>query len=268
MPVLANEVRQFLKQCGFRLDHRLGQNFLIDGNVLEDIVSAANIAPTDHVVEIGAGIGVLTRELVKHAQHVTTIELDERVIPLLRVFVANAKNLTIVTQNALEASYPTDPWKLVANIPYHITSPLLRRVFLESPRPPESLTLLLQREVAEKICGIGGAGMLTIVVGLFGEPHFVRAVKANAFSPPPQVDSAVLHIKSFPQPKADAATIDAVLRLTKIGFGQKRKMLRNTLGSLPEGMDRLASAQIDPTRRPQTLSIDEWIKLAAAFRDA
>ena len=182
---LADEVRQFLHEYAFPLKKGLGQNFLIDAAVLEQIVTAAQITPTDHVVEIGPGIGILTRELLKQAGQVTAIELDHSVIPLLRAFLGEANHLTIVEGNALQVSYPETPYKIVANIPYHITSPLLRRVFVESLRPPQSLTLLLQREVAEKICASKDAGLLTIIVGLFGTPRLVTAVPASAFLPPP-----------------------------------------------------------------------------------
>ena len=152
--------------------------------------------------------------------------------------------------------------KIVANIPYHITSPLLHHIFLESPATPTSLTLLIQREVAETICDAENAGILTILVGLFGTPRYVASISAEAFLPPPKVDSAVLHIDCFEAPLADRETIDHIFSLTKAAFGGKRKMLRNTLGQLPNGMEKLAEAGIDPTRRPQTLSVKEWITLA------
>ncbi|MFH0851152.1 MAG: rRNA adenine dimethyltransferase family protein [Candidatus Peregrinibacteria bacterium] len=197
--------------------------------------------------------------------------------------------LTIVQGNALHAQMPETPYKVVANIPYHITSPLLRHLFLESKKTPASLTLLIQREVAERICqapaktlsdperakrnegeskGIkGNASMLTILVGLFGRPKIVARVPPAAFLPPPKVDSAVLHIACFPEPLADANAIECLFKLTKIAFGQKRKMLRNTLGTFHGGLERLAGLHIEPTRRPQTLSVQEWIALAKAWPD-
>ena len=142
----------FLRKKGLRLNTDLGQHFLQDESVLRSILEAAKIDPSDHIVEIGAGVGVLTKELTAKAKQVTAIELDRRLIDLLKEFTGNPANLTIVEGNALHVSLPESPYKIVANIPYHITSPLLRHAFLESSVYPESMTLLMQREVAEKIC--------------------------------------------------------------------------------------------------------------------
>ena len=175
--------------------------------------------------------------------------------------------LNIINANALHVEMPNTPYKVVANIPYHITSPLLHHLFLESKTVPTSLTLLIQREVAEKICDAEDAGMLTILVGLFGTPRIVAHVPPEAFLPPPKVDSAVLHIDCFPKSLADNKTIGHIFSLTKTAFGQKRKMLRNTLGAFPLGMERLERLGIAPTRRPQALSIQEWIALAQVWNE-
>ena len=273
MNTLRDEVSGFLHKHGIRLNTDLGQHFLVEEDALESIVDAANLKPDDHVVEIGPGIGILTRELLKHATSVTAIEIDGKLIPLLNSFLKNSSvssassvssesSLKIIHDNALHVPLPNAPYKIVANIPYHITSPLLRHVFLESPQIPSSLTLLIQKEVAETICDARSAGILTILVRLFGEPRYVCNVPAKAFLPPPAVDSAVLHVDCFPEPLAEPETIERIFRLTKLAFGQKRKMLRNTLGSLPNGLELLASEHIEPTRRPQTLTVQEWIALA------
>lgn len=259
------EVRAHLKAHHVALSHSLGQNFLMDEDVLETIVESADISEDDHIVEIGPGIGVLTRLLIEQAKKVTAIELDSHLLAPLTTFVSKTEGwkekLEIVQGNALSVGFPKDPYKIVANIPYHITSPLLRHAFLES-RPPESLTLLIQKEVAEKICDTKHRGLLTIIVGLFGTPSIVCKVPARCFIPPPEVESAVLHIEGFKEPLADSKTIDQVMRLAKMGFSQKRKMLRNSLGNTDEGMEQLKKAGIDPARRPETISIEEWIRLA------
>lgn len=269
---LPDEVRQFCRDHGLKLNTDLGQHFLLDSSILDRIVETANIQKTDTIVEIGPGVGVLTRELLQSAGKVIAIELDERMIPLLRKFIeeasqlkAHSSKLTIIQGNALHVLMPETPYKVVANIPYHITSPLLRHLFLESKKTPASLTLLIQREVAERICDAKDASMLTILVGLFGKPKIMARVPPSAFLPPPKVDSAVLHIECFERPLADAATIEQLFKLTKIAFGQKRKMLRNTLGSFQGGLERLAGLHIEPTRRPQTLSVEEWIALARVW---
>lgn len=265
MSTLKDRVSGFCRAAGLTLNTDLGQHYLIDEDVLDAIIGRAAIAPGSTVVEVGAGIGVLTERLLAAGARVKTIELDPRVIPLLTAFVEAPKwegRLEIIEGNALQVAFPNEPYAVVANIPYHITSPLLRHVFLESPRPPDTMTLLIQREVAERICDPKDRGLLTVVVSLFGTPSIVRHVPPTSFLPPPAVDSSVIHIDCFAAPLADGPTLDALLSLLKLGFGQKRKMLRNTLGSLPDGDALLAAAGIDPTRRPQTLTTDEWIALA------
>ncbi|ALM10136.1 MAG TPA: ribosomal RNA small subunit methyltransferase A [Candidatus Peribacter riflensis] len=264
---LPDEIRQFCRNHGLRLNTDLGQHFLLDGSILDRIIETAQLRPVDTVVEIGPGVGVLTRELLKFAGSVIAIELDARMIPLLREFTGRDPKLNVVQGNALQIAMPESPYKVVANIPYHITSPLLRHLFLESKKPPTSLTLLIQREVAERICDTKDAGMLTILVGLFGTPKIVARVPPDAFLPPPKVDSAVLHIACFAEPLADGKTIERLFKLTKIGFGQKRKMLRNTLGTFQGVAERLAGLGIEQSRRPQTLSVQEWIALARAWPD-
>lgn len=266
---LRDEVRTTLQAFGLRLNTDLGQHFLVDEDALQTILDAAELDESDHVVEIGPGIGILTRELVQDAGHVTAIEIDPRFIPIVQQFAARdpemKKKLTVILGNALAVPLPTEPYKIVANIPYHITSPLMRHAFVESPVKPTTMTVLIQREVAEKICDTGHGSMLTVIVGLFGTPSIVAHVHANQFLPPPKVDSSILHIITHPKPLADAKTIEQIFRLTKVAFGQKRKMLRNSFGTIPEGLQLLEKAGIDPTRRPETLSIEEWIEIANAL---
>lgn len=264
---LSDDIRQFCKKYALRINTDLGQHFLIDEEVLEDIVSAGNIQSDDTVVEIGAGMGILTKELLKKAKRVITIELDKGLVPLLDVYVEEvrtADNLEVVQGNALQIPFPTVPYKIIANIPYHITSPLLRHAFLESEVRPTSLTLLIQREVAEKICDKDDRSLLGIIVAFFGNARIVRHVPPACFLPPPAVDSSVLHIDCHAEPLTDSATMERVFLMAKVAFSQKRKMLRNTIPTLPDGEAILANAGIDPTRRPQTLSIEEWITLAKA----
>lgn len=267
--MLRDDIAAFLHRHGIWLNKDLGQHFLIAEDVLDAIMQSADIQPTDTVLEIGPGIGVLTRLLMERAKKVIAIELDTKLLPLLRTYVGKGykhSTLDIIQGNALQVPFPSEPYKVVANIPYHITSPLLRHIFLESTQVPVSLTLLIQREVAETICDNESAGLLTILVGLFGTPRIVTLVDPSCFLPPPAVDSAVLHIDCFPQPKATPEIIEEIFRLTKIGFSQKRKMLSNTLGHLPDGQRILSEASIDPKRRPQTVTVDEWIALANASR--
>lgn len=260
METLRQEVQRFLKQHGITLKKNLGQHFLVENKILDAIIHTAHIQPDDHVIEIGPGIGILTRELLKKTNRVTAIELDAALIPLLQEYTKDrtreGARLDIVQGNALSVPFPQTSYKIVANIPYHITSPLLKHTFVES-HPPTSVTLLIQREVAEKIIDTTNASRLTILVGLFGTPKIIKKVPPSAFLPPPKVDSAILHITTLEEPKTDPKTIERVFELTHDAFGQKRKMLRNTIDTT-----LLEKTHIDPTRRPQTLSIDEWIALA------
>ncbi|MDD5623641.1 MAG: 16S rRNA (adenine(1518)-N(6)/adenine(1519)-N(6))-dimethyltransferase RsmA [Candidatus Peribacteraceae bacterium] len=262
MTALPEEIRRFCSSHGLRLNTDLGQHFLLDASILDHIVETALIKKDDTVVEIGPGIGVLTRKLLERAGSVIAIELDGRLIPLLREFTGENAALTVTQGNALHIAMPSTPYKVVANIPYHITSPLLRHLFLESTTTPSALTLLIQREVAEKICDREDAGILTILVGLFGKPRIAGLVPPEAFLPPPKVDSAILHIECFGEPLTGREIMERIFKLVKIGFGQKRKMLSNTIGRFSWGMELLERASIDPKRRPQTLSVEEWIALA------
>ena len=262
---LAQEIRTFLQKHHTHLSKEMGQHFLIDDHVLRCMVETANIQLCDHVIEIGAGIGILTREILKYTPHVTAIECDRRLIPLLEEFVGPMTS-TIIQANALRFSYPETPYKIVANIPYQITSNLLRTVFRKSIRPPTSLTLLIQKEVAEKIMGKPERSLLTLLVELYGTSHIVRTVPPDAFFPPPKVESAIIHIECFPRPLADEKTLSLLFELATIAFRKKRKMLRASLGKSTRMAEALTAANIDPTRRPETLTTDEWLSLAKALQ--
>lgn len=286
---LEQTVRNFCKEHGLELKKSLGQNYLVDQEVLDAIIKAAQIEEEDHILEIGAGIGILTKELIQKAKHVTAIEIDERAVELLPKYLGSSfdttapqchlecpdkdvskddiaeqslrmtEGLILHKANALETPFPHTPYKIVANIPYHITSALLHKAFIEEQCKPTSVTLMIQKEVAEKICTDTDGSRLTILVKLFGTPKLIRTVPASAFLPPPKVDSAVIHIQSHSEPLAGPETIERVFNLTKVAFGQRRKMLRNTID-----LKLLESAGIDPSRRPQTLSVGEWITLACS----
>jgi 16S rRNA (adenine1518-N6/adenine1519-N6)-dimethyltransferase len=241
------------------------QHFLIDEETLQDIVIVADLTHSDHIVEVGPGIGVLTRELTKRVKKVTAIEIDPRFPRLLKQFAAGKAELDIQLANALHTPMPLEPYKVVANIPYHITSPLLTHLLLESPVRPTSLTLLIQREVAENICSKGSDSILTVLVRMFGIPSLIRLVSKEAFLPPPEVDSAVIHIECYAEPKVDNATAEKILKLAKLAFAKRRKMLCNSIGETPHGAEALVAANIADTRRPQTLTIEEWIALEKAI---
>lgn len=265
---LAQEIKRLTAAHGIRMNTDFGQHFLTDATVLRDLLEAGKVTREDTVLEIGAGMGILTKELIGRAGKVIAVEVDKRWLPLLEEYVgmdtAEARRLTVIKANALKIPFPEEPYKIVANIPYHITSRLFRQAFLHAPLPPISMTLLVQKEVADKIRGKDGRTMLTILIELFGKPRMVRTVPPGAFAPPPRVDSAIIHVDCFPSPLLDKPGLDAVFRLTSLAFGKKRKMLRRSIGKIHGGMELLERAGIDPERRPETLSIEEWVVVAKA----
>ncbi len=232
----------------------MGQNFLISRNALDKILEAANIQKSDQIIEVGPGLGVLTKELIEKSDNVTSIELDSTIIPILKKVIPG-NELKILHQDALRFEPPTTPYKVVANIPYNITSPLINH-FLQAENPPTSLTLLVQKEVAEKICKINpDMTILSMQVHLFGDAEYIETVTSNCFHPAPKVDSAILHIKSNQKTRRENAL--AILKLAKRAFRGRRKKLSNTLADLKEKLIELNLQD----KRPQHLSIKDWGKL-------
>lgn len=269
----AESVERYLRRHGLRPDKRHGQNHLVDGEVLEAIVDAAELVPGRKVLEIGPGIGILTGELLRHGASVVAVEVDARLARHLRARSPHGERLRLVEGDVLDL--PVDelvdgPWDLVANLPYHITSPVLHHVLDTEPRP-ERLVVMLQREVAERIAAPpGGMSYLSVFVQYHAAVRVHRIVPARAFEPPPEVDSAVL----VGQTRARRLSRDAednLWRLVQAGFRERRKMLHNVLPrQLPEvGRERFGrafdAAGIAPDRRPQTLSVEDWLDLAAAL---
>ena len=261
-----------LKQYGLRPSKGLGQNFLQDDHALQDIVASAAIAPIDDILEIGPGLGNLTRYLALAAHSVTAVELDKFLFPALEKVVAPYRNVRLVQGDILKLD-PADLMKspdylVVANIPYYITSAVLRHL-LESGGHPRRLVLTMQEEVAERICASPGKmSLLSLSVQVYGNPTIVAYIPAEAFYPPPKVDSAVLRVEILPEPVIAAALLDTFFKLIKAGFSQKRKTLRNSLsgglGIAPAGAEKmLAAAGLDPMRRAETLSLEEWGRLCA-----
>lgn len=248
-----SSVINLLRAHGIHLQKSFGQNFLIDENVLDKIVATAEISQKDTIVEVGPGIGGLTIKLCKKARKIISIELDKKLLPILKKTLSEFKNIEIINMDALKFSPPKTPYKVVANIPYNITSPLINH-FLQSGNPPKTMTLLVQKEVAEKICERDGkTSILSLQIKLFGASKIATKVSKNAFFPPPKVDSAIIKIDIYKNtdPKfTDKKTALKILEIAKRAFSQKRKKLSNTLGHI--------ETTIDLNRRPETLSIDEW----------
>jgi 16S rRNA (adenine1518-N6/adenine1519-N6)-dimethyltransferase len=260
-------VPALLRAHGIHPKKSLGQNFLLDPSALEGIVAAAEISREDSVLEIGPGLGSLTRYLAAAARRVVAVELDGSLIPLLQDVLAGAPNVTIVHNDILEANpvelMGEDGYAVVANIPYYITSAVIRHL-LEAALRPTRLVLTVQREVAERITARpGDMSLLALSVQVYGRPRIVLRVPAEAFYPPPKIDSSAVRVDLYPQPLIPAEQMNTFFQLAKAGFGQKRKTLRNSLsGGLGWPGERaaalLTAANIDPMRRAETLSMDEW----------
>jgi 16S rRNA (adenine1518-N6/adenine1519-N6)-dimethyltransferase len=256
-----------LKRFNIRADKSLGQNFLQDVSALENIALAAEIQADDCVLEIGPGLGSLTRYLAVSAKEVTAIELDPDMLPPLRAVLKPHQNVRVVHGDILktvisEIIHKTD-YLVVANIPYYITSAVIRHL-LESNPKPRRIVLTIQKEVAERICAkAGDLSLLALSVQVYGKPSIAAIIPADAFHPAPKVDSAILRIDIYDQPLIPNELLKTFFKLIKAGFSQKRKTLRNSLSSglhIPtaESEALLTSAEINFMRRAETLSIDEW----------
>jgi 16S rRNA (adenine1518-N6/adenine1519-N6)-dimethyltransferase len=258
-----------LRQLGLHPRKRLSQSFLVDRRVAATIAAAAGLTHDDTVLEIGPGLGLLTAELVRRAGRVVAVELDEQLAAALPALLGHPPNLTVIQGDALAidpATLVPAGYKVVANLPYHITSPLLRHL-LETPHRPRRLVVMVQREVAERIVAAPGQlSYLAVLVQLYAEPRLVRVVPPGAFYPRPRVESAVLVLEVYPAPRVAREAPAAFLRVVQAGFKQPRKQLRNSLaeglGCPPAEADALLRrAGLDPARRPQTLTLPEWEQL-------
>ena len=303
-----SSVRSFLQQNDLSPKRSLGQNFLVDETYLDRIISAAELTPDDTVMEIGPGLGGLTKRLAQAANQLIAIELDNRLIELLRAEFADQPHVNIVHADILDVSLPSllannersaseqpapaatasdltasdltvangatasaptiaaspaHSYKVVANLPYYITNAVLRHL-LESETPPTSAVVMVQKEVAQRVCAAPGKlSLLAVSVQFYARPTLVHHVPAGAFYPRPKVDSAILHLDIFPKPVLAHVAPKKFFRIVKAGFGQKRKQLLNSLSSgLGKPKDEIAAimatAGIDPKRRAETLTIPEW----------
>jgi len=286
------ELLEMLKKNGLFLQKRLGQNFLINTHVIDQTLEAAEINDNDYIVEIGPGMGILTNELARRAKKVTTVEYDSAILPTLKNNLKDHQNIEIINQDALKFPLPAAEYKLVANIPYYITSPLLNH-FLNPPKrnsaadqtppadgatnagPPDQkrpvlIVLLVQKEVADKVCSTAGDhSILSLEVQLFGKPHVETKVGRSSFFPEPKVDSAILKIKTYETPLIEDT--ETFFRLIKAAFNQKRKTLNNSLknglGLTKEQVEAIfKNAGLDLASRPQSLEIEDWKRLVEEYK--
>ncbi|MFC1655533.1 16S rRNA (adenine(1518)-N(6)/adenine(1519)-N(6))-dimethyltransferase RsmA [Patescibacteria group bacterium] len=262
-----SEILELLNKYNMRPKKSLGQNFLMDANVVQKIVQAANATKQDCIIEIGPGLGILTKELAKTGAGVVSVELDSGAIPLLESELKNYSNVKIINEDALKFSPPSGKYKVVANIPYYITSPLISH-FLKNKNRPTKMVILIQKEVAEKICAKEGKlSVLAINVLIFGKPKIVTKVSRGCFHPVPKVESAVLEIDMFDKPLVEEENLEKFFKIVHAGFAHKRKTLLNSfIRSIDIDVDTAREAieksGVSPTARAQHLSIDDWKRLS------
>jgi 16S rRNA (adenine1518-N6/adenine1519-N6)-dimethyltransferase len=268
------ELKSVLRRHGVRAATSLGQRFLVDRAVLRAIVDAAELSPQDVVLEVGPGPGVLTAELASRVRTVVAVEVDERMVAVLEETLADRSNVALIHADALAVDLftlgPRPPTRIVANLPYQITTPLLERFIGDDRRPP-LVVVLVQEEVARRIVATHSSakerGYLSVFVQSFAEARIVRRVPPSAFRPAPKVNSAVVALRTRTRPAFAPLERGAFLRLVSDVFRHRRKQLRGALGheagvAPDRAVAALSACGIDPRRRAEELSLEEWVALA------
>lgn len=264
--------RQILERYDIQPKKSLGQNFMHDPNMLDKIVATAGVTPQDTVLEIGPGTGTLTARLAQVAKQVIAVEVDERMYDILFDQFERSTKIRLILQDILRtdiaALMGTEPYVVVANVPYYITSAILQHV-LESKNPPRRVTMVMQYEVAERIIAkpeSGDMSLLAVSIQFYGQPRLMARLNKALFWPRPEVDSALLRIDMYDKPPVDVPSAKEFFRVAKAGFSQKRKQLRNAISAglhmtSAQADVHLRNANIDPQRRAETVSLEEWAAL-------
>lgn len=266
-----------VKKHGFKFTKSLGQNFLIDDNIVDKIVAGAGIGPGDKIIEVGPGIGTLTREMASRAQNLMAVEIDKNLIPILEDTLGDYDNVKIVNEDIIKAdirglideNLGDGPVKLVANLPYYITTPIIMR-FLEENINVTDIVVMVQKEVAERMNAQPGGkdfGALSVAVQYYCDTEIVAKVPRHLFVPQPNVDSIVIALRVRPERKYKVDDEDLYFKVVKAAFGQRRKTLLNSISSMgnlakDQVKEALEEAGIDPKRRGETLSLDEFAILS------
>lgn len=270
------QLKNTLKRFGWKPNKTYGQNFLLDEFILEDMVDFAGVKKSDAVLEVGPGIGNLTERLLKRAQFVLSVEKDPKFLPILKGLAKRFKNFRYEVADILEFDFQkvlgvAQPYRVVANIPYYITGKIVQ-LFLQAKHKPVSITILIQKEVAQNLTAqAGDLNLLAISVQLYGHPKLVKIVPAHKFFPAPKVDSAIVHISIPLTPPHQVKDEKKLFRILRACFTGKRKQIHNTLvNNLHlEKMyvaQVLAELQIDPAWRPQQLEIPQWLALTEKLK--
>jgi len=273
-PADSHQLDQLLRRHRIDLKHSLGQNFLIDPGFRDAIAEQAGLSPQDEVLEVGAGVGTLTVALAARCRRVVAVELDGRLIPALRESLDGLDNVEVVRTDILRfnvrSAFPDGHEVVAGNIPYNLTGALIRKLLDDPPRP-RRLSLVVQKEVADRWTASSGASLATVAVQVFAEARTLLTIPAAAFTPSPRVDSALVRLDVRPRPAVHVEDLQAFFRFVEAVFQGRRKQLGGTLGRM-SGIGstaagaRLREAGIDPERRPQTLHLGEWEALYEEFR--
>ena len=278
------ETIEILQKYQIKLNKGLGQNFLIDKNILAKIVNSAELSAGDRVLEIGPGIGTLTRELAARAGKVEAVEIDSRLVPVLQETTSTFSNVRIINQDILKSDlrklwedyFAPNRIKVVANLPYYVTSPIIMKL-LEEDIPLKMIVVMVQKEVAQRMTAVPGTkdyGALTVAVQFYSEPQIIATVPPAVFMPPPKVSSAIVRLNIDREHRYKVMDKGLMFSLVKAAFGQRRKALVNALRGVA-GMsakedvrEALKRSGIDPRRRGETLSIEEFCRLADSIKMA
>jgi len=268
------ELKKLLKKYNLRPSRRLGQNFLIDEKVLRKIIEAANLSENDIVLEVGPGIGNLTVELAKRVKKVIAIEKDKKMVEILRETLKNFTNIEIIEGDILKINlkpYTSKPYKVVANIPYYLTSPLIRKFIECKEERPRYMILMVQKEVAQRIVARPpDMSILAVSVQFYAKPKIISFVSKKSFWPQPKVDSAILRIDPLMNTDKKQINTDLFFKIVRAGFSQPRKQLINNFSKGLEFDKKkvevwLLKNKIQPTQRAETLNLEDWINLTKSF---
>ncbi|MBZ9571872.1 ribosomal RNA small subunit methyltransferase A [Patescibacteria group bacterium] len=267
-------LKKLLKKYQARPLKRFGQNFLIDKKVLEKIIEAASLQPKDIILEIGPGIGTLTLELTKRVKKVIAIEKDKKMYEILKETLADFKNVEIIQEDILKLDlkpYTLYPYKVVANLPYYIVSPTIRKFLELCEAKPRTMILMIQKEVAQRICSRPpNMSILSISVQFYAKPEIISFVSKKSFWPQPKVDSAILRIAPLINADRKLIITDLFFKIVKAGFSQPRKQLVNNLSKRLK-LDKekiknwLLKNKIQPNQRAETLSVEDWMNLIKTY---
>ncbi len=271
--------KEVVKKYNFKFTKSLGQNFLIDDKVLDDIVEGADVSKEDFVIEIGPGVGTLTKELLAKAKKVCAVELDSELIPILQEELQGYDNFELIHKDALKVDFneiigEEESVKVVANLPYYVTTPIIARMLNEDYKF-KSLTIMIQKEVAERIDAEPNCkefGSISVLVQYYCDTKIIRTVPPSSFVPQPKVDSIVIRLDKLDKPRVQVKDKELFFKIVRQSFNMRRKTLRNAIKSMKiingEEIEKVfENANIDPKRRGETLSLQEFANLADAVYD-